>query len=368
MQKLAAGLVLLTIGLPMAGQWLKYKTPGIPRTADGKPDLSAPVPKISDGKPDLSGLWQGQAGSYALDIASDLKPNEVQPWAQALFEQRSDNLSVDHPSIRCLPDIGPFSGFGMYKIVQTPGLILFLSEDGYFRQILTDGRPLPEDPNPTWQGYSVGHWDGDTLVIESAGFNDKTWLDFNGHPHSEQLRVIERYHRKDFGHMDVSLTFNDPKAYARPWTVSINVNYMPDTELLEYVCNENERDVRHFVVTDDDRKRARGVKIAPEQLAKYTGVYYFVDESGRAVDQEGKPLAAGAEPRLFTVSVANDQLTLQIPGANGKVPLAPQPDGKFMIAGQLIEFVTDGSGATTAFILHIVEGERKALRKGDAPH
>ena len=310
MRSIAAGLLLLA-GVPVAGQWLRYKTPGIPRTVEGKPDLTAPVPRMADGKPDLSGLWQGSAGSYGIDIASDLKPDEVLPWAKALFEKRTEDLSVDYPSIRCLPDLGPFSSFGMYKIVQTPGLILFLSETGYFRQVLTDGRLLPEDPNPAWQGYSVGHWDGETLVIESAGFNDKTWLDYGGHPHTEQLHVTERYHRKDFGHMDVSMTFDDPKAYARPWTISIEVNYAPDTELLEYVCNENERDVKHFVVTDEDRKRSRGVKIAPEQLAKYPGVYCFVDDKGKAVDENGKPLTAGSEPKLMTVSIANEQLILQ---------------------------------------------------------
>src|SRR5262249_38805251 len=145
---------------------------------------------------------------------------------------------------------------GPYKILQTPGVIAFLPEGFYgpavHRQVLMDGRRLPENPNPTWQGYSVGHWEGDTLVVESAGFNDQTWLDGGGHPHTDALRTTERFRRKDFGHLELRTTFDDPKAYARSWTISLTVDLMPDTELLEYVCNENERDVPHFVVTPAD--------------------------------------------------------------------------------------------------------------------
>jgi len=160
MQNILAGLVLLfTISGPLPAQWLKYKTPGIPRTADGKPDLTAPAPKMPDGKPDLSGIWQANAGAYGVNIASDLKPGEVREWAEALYRQRSENLSIDFPGFRCLPNIGPILSLDTSKILQTPGVIAFLSYDGTFRQILTDGRALPEDPNPTWQGYSVGHWD-----------------------------------------------------------------------------------------------------------------------------------------------------------------------------------------------------------------
>ncbi len=117
-----------------------------------------------------------------------------------------------------------------------------------FREIFTDGRPLPADPNPTWMGYSVGHWDGDTLVVESSGFNDRTWIDTGGHPHSEALRVTERFLRRDFGHITLQTTIDDPKAYTKPWTVSYDLRLLPDTELLEYVCTENNKDMQHIVV------------------------------------------------------------------------------------------------------------------------
>ena len=289
-------------------------------------------------------------------MASDLKPGEVQEWAEALYRQRSENLSIDFPGFR-LPEIGPLLSFNMSKILQTPGVIAFLSEDGQFRQILTDGRELPKDPNPTWQGYSVGHWDGDTLVVESAGFNDKTWLDFGGHPHTEKLRVTERFYRKDFGHMDLGITFDDPKAYTRPWTISVEMVLMPDTELLEYVCNENERDVQHFVVTEEDRKKSRGVKVDPAILSKYVGLYQPVDEGGRALGPSGRP----------AVSLSGDQLAVQLGGAAGKIPLTAESDGRFTGGGQPVEFVTDSQGAVTQLVIHFVEGDRKAMRKGNLP-
>ena len=350
------------------GQWLKDPTPGIPRTPDGKPDLKAPAPKTHDGKPDLSGIWQANSGGYPLNIAVDLKAADIQPWADALYKQRAENLSKDHPGYRCLPDIGPGISLGMFKILQTPSATAFLSEGGVFRQVLTDGRSLPKDPNPSWQGYSVGHWEGDTLVIESAGFNDKTWLDFSGHPHSEALRVTERFHRNDFGHMDLKMTFDDPKAYNRPWTIALTADLMPDTELLEYVCNENERDVQHIVVTEEDRKKARtAVKIAPEILAKYTGVYQPVDHDGKPIDKDGKPVKGDAKPETFAVILDGDQLAVQIGSGGGKLPLTTESEGHFSIAGQPVEFVKNDQGAVTHMVIRIVEGDQKAIRQHDLP-
>jgi hypothetical protein len=347
------------------GQWLNYKAPGIPRTADGKPNLAAPTPKMPDGKPDLSGIWQANSGGYGVNIASDLKAEEIRPWAEALYQQRKENLSKDYPGLRCLPEIGPELSLGMYKILQTPGVIGFVSEAGLFRQVLTDGRPLPTDPQPTWQGYSVGHWEGDTLVVESAGFNDQTWLDFEGHPHSAELRVTERYHRKDFGHMELKMTFDDPKAYARPWTISFNSELTPDTELLEYVCNENERDVQHIVVTEADRKKSRTkVVLAPEILAKYPGVYELVDRDGRPLDREGKLVEPGGKPMTFTISVAEDHLVMELLGA-GKIPLLTESETTFSVAGQPVEFVKDAQGVVTYLVVHQVEGDYRAIRKGD---
>jgi hypothetical protein len=364
-----AAAVIAALLLPAAhGQWLKDPTPGIPRTPDGKPNLTAPAPKTHDGKPDLSGIWQTNLGGYGLNIAVDLKPGDVQPWADALYKQHLENLSKDHPGLRCLPDIGPFTSLGIYKILQTPSAVAFLPEFGAYRQVLTDGRGLPKDPNPSWQGYSVGHWEGDTLVIESAGFNDKTWLDFSGHPHSEALRVTERFHRKDFGHLDLKMTFDDPKAYNRPWTIALTVDLMPDTELLEYVCNENERDVQHIVVTEEDRKKARtNVKIAPEILSKYTGLYQPVDHEGKPVDKDGKPVKGDAKPETFAVIVENDQLVLQIASGGGKIPLTAESESQFSVAGQPVDFVRNDQGVVTHLVFRAVEGDQKAIRQRDLP-
>ena len=229
-------LAVCTLPGAASAQWLKDKTPGIPRTADGKPDYAAPAPTTADGTPDLSGIWRVDPGGYSDNIASDLKPGEVLPWAAALVKQRSEEFAISHPIYRCLPEIGPLATFGMFKMLQTPGTMGVLSENGRYRQILTDGRDLPVDPNPTWVGYSVGRWDGDVFVVRSAGFNDQTWLDYAGHPHTGALRVTERYRRKTFGELELQITFDDPGTYARPWTISLTGRLAADTELLEYVC------------------------------------------------------------------------------------------------------------------------------------
>lgn len=249
---LSVGVVAL---LPVcaSAQWINYKTDGIPRTPDGKPNLTAPAPKTPDGKPDLSGLWRQPDGvKYTVNIAADLKPGDVpmQPWAAELYKQRQDTLSKDDPVGYCLlPGVPQMNAVPYpYKIFQYPNEIVILYEAfATFRQIFTDGRELPKDPNPTFMGYSVGHWDGDTLVVDSNGFNDVTWIDTGGHPHSDAMRVTERYHRRDFGHIDYTVTIDDPKAYTRPWTVSYRINLMPDTELLEYLCTQNNKDLQHLV-------------------------------------------------------------------------------------------------------------------------
>jgi len=364
---LAAASVLQISAPPASGQWIDYKRPGIPRAADGKPDLTAPAPKTADGKPDLSGIWQTNSGGYGLNIATDMKAEDIQPWARKVYEQRQESLSKDHPAYRCLPEMGPMISLGMYKILETPGTIAFLAE-GEFRQVLTDGRPLPTDPNPAWQGYSVGHWEGDTLVIESAGFNDQTWLDFSGHPHSEALRITERFHRRDFGHMDVKMTFDDPETYTRPWTIAMDADLTPDTELLEYVCNENERDVQHIVVTEEDRKKLHNrVTVPAAVLAKYTGVYQPVDHEGRPIDKDGKPVKDGAKPETFSVLLDGESLAIQIGSGGGKLPLTTESESRFSVAGQPVEFVKNDQGAVTGLILHIVEGDQKAVRQGNLP-
>jgi len=243
-----AALILAAIIGPVDAQWLHYPTPRMPQTPDGRPDLSAPAPRLPDGTPDLSGVWEhlnSRTTAYYLD---DIEI-PWQPWAQELFKQRTANNQKDNPESRCLPrGIPKADAFDLHKIVQAPGLIVILYEyQTTFRQIFTDGRVLPKEPNPTWMGYSVGRWEGDTLVVESNGFNGKAWLSGRGNPTTDALHLTERIHRRDFGHMDVELTIDDPKAYTRPWKAKLHPELLPDTDLLEFVCNENEKDLPHLV-------------------------------------------------------------------------------------------------------------------------
>jgi hypothetical protein len=236
--------------IPLSAQWLHYPTPGIPRTPDGKANLSAPAPKTLDGKPDLTGIWVGADGKYFQDLGAGGVEIPMLPWADALYKERKANLQKGHPSERCL-------GHGAVdfdthqtprRIMQSPGVIAILFESyNHFRQILLDGRPLPDIIKPSYMGYSVGHWDGDTLVVESNGFNDEGWLDMNGHPQTESTHLTERFRRRDFGHIDIQLTIDDPKAYAKPWTVKVGgLRFLPDEELIEAIC-ENEKDFSHMV-------------------------------------------------------------------------------------------------------------------------
>src|SRR5216683_969058 len=248
---IVAATLALSLAAPAVAQWIDYKTPGVPRLPDGKPNLTAPAPRTADGKPDLSGIWQaGRAGEYGYDydVTQNLQPGDLLPWAKALRMRRVQDFRKDSPLTRCLPVSIPFLNFrGLSRIVQTPGLmvILYESPNSPHRTIFTDGRPLPIDPNPTWLGYSVGRWEGDTLVITTAGFNDRAWLDTAGHPVTESLRVTERLRRRDFGHMDFEMTIDDPKVFTRPFTMKRERLLAPDTDLLEDIC-ENEKDGAHL--------------------------------------------------------------------------------------------------------------------------
>ncbi len=247
-----ACLMSCLVSAPLAAQWVTFPTPGVPRLPNGKPDLAAPAPKSPDGKPDLSGVWMVAAG-YTGNIAKDLAPGEVsfQAWAAKLYEHRVSTHGFDDPQGRCVlsgvprEDVVPYP----FKIMHTTNhevVILYEALHSY-RQIFMDGRALPKDPNPSWMGYSIGHWDGDTLVVESAGFVDGNWLDNNGHPGTESLHLTERFHRRDFGHIDLLVTVDDPKAYTKPWTVHLGLTLMADGELIEYVCDEDEKDYKHLV-------------------------------------------------------------------------------------------------------------------------
>lgn len=227
-------------------QWLNQPTPGIPRLPDGTPDLSAPAPKLADGRTDLSGIWEVGHMRYFHDLAYDMEgpPLEMTPWAAAVRKQRMDRNHVDDPYGYCLPLGVPRINFrSPFKIVQTPQLTAFLHETFVgmtFRQVFTDGRPLPTvgEAEPTWLGYSVGKWEGDTFVVDTVGFRDRGWLSAReAYPHSDALHVTERWNRIDVGHMDLTVTIDDPKAYVRPWTNTIPLVLMADTELLEAFCD-----------------------------------------------------------------------------------------------------------------------------------
>ena len=316
---------------PALAQWSNFKTPGIPRSADGKANLSAPAPRTADGKPDFNGIWQagraGAAGQYGYDynVAQTLPAGGLTPWAQAVRQQRVQDFRKDSPLAHCLPVSVPFLNFrGLSRIMQTPGLIVILYEspNSPHRTIFMDGRELPRDPNPTWLGYSVGHWEKDTLVVNSAGFNDKGWLDVGGNPQTESLRLTERFRRPDFGHLQLEVTFDDPKTFTKPFTLRIEKTYTADTEIFEDVC-ENERDSGHLL---------SGVKLKPEILASYAGTYDFLG-------------------RQAVVTVSGDQLIVN-DSANPRDQLfVAHSETEFLssVSEVALKFVKDANGAVLSF-------------------
>ena len=250
---LAALGIVWTVTATAAAQWDPYPWKNVPRTAEGKVDLNAPARRLPDGKPDLSGFWVPTvAVKHLLNLAADLKPGEVplQPWADALYKERIETNGKDHPGVRCWPSGIPEKNNipDGVKVVQTPDLMLFLHESRtIYRQIFTDGRPLPRDPQPAWLGYSVGKWDQDTFVVETIGQNGRTWLDMRGLPATDALRVVERFTRPTIGHIDIDVTIDDSKAYTKPWTVKLSWSLLPDTDLIESICEENNKDLAHMV-------------------------------------------------------------------------------------------------------------------------
>jgi len=254
----------LMIAAPAAlfAQWPDYPTSGVPRNPDGKPNLTAPAPRTGDGKPDFSGMWgwetrancgakcdDTQVSREFINIASTLKnPLPYQPWVAELVKKRGVEQGLD-PNVHCMPRGAPRIWTDDYykRIFQVPGRVIILTERNMqYRQIFTDGRPLPPDPNPTWNGYSIGHWEGDTLVVETTGYRDDLWLDASGKPLTERGKTIERIRRPNYGNLEVEITIDDPKAYTAPWTVKINQPLVLDSELIDYYCLENERDAVHM--------------------------------------------------------------------------------------------------------------------------
>ncbi len=284
---LCRSLVVLAVPLAsthLTAQWLKVSTPGVPRKPDGKVDMSAPAPRLADGKPDFSGIWttaepnrrteglsSPKAAAGPRNPKDDQTPGDpadikasrqmanigvdlpgglpYQPWLAAIVKQRTDNLAKDDPHIRCMPDnfLRAYGLPHLLKFVHTPGLLVVLNENNAgYRQVFTDARQLPQDPNPSWQGYSSGKWSGDTLVIDTIGVRSDTWIDWNGSVITEAAKVREQMRRPDFGHLEIQVTVDDPKAYTKPWTVTLRERIVVDAELIDEICLEDEQSLKHM--------------------------------------------------------------------------------------------------------------------------
>ena len=282
--------LVVILGAPLlstrlAAQWINYPSTGVPRKSNGKVDMSAPAPRIADGKPDFSGIWTTAEPNRQTDELSSPKaapsprapqgPNNTpgdptritasrqmanigidlpgglpyQPWLVPIVKERTDNLAKDDPHIRCLPDnfLRAYGLPHLLKFVHTRNLLVVLNEmNAGYRQVFTDGRPLPEDPAPSWQGYSSAKWSGDTLVIDTIGVRDDTWIDWNGSVLTPAAKVREQMRRPDFGHLEIQVTVDDPKAYAKPWTVTLKQRIVVDAELIDEICMENEQSLKHM--------------------------------------------------------------------------------------------------------------------------
>jgi hypothetical protein len=251
---------------PSVAQWIGYPTAGVPRKADGTVDMVAPAPRMPSGKPDFSGIWisdrtpEGEeTPSDASNLASSRQMANIgvdlpgglpyQPWLVPIVEERTANLAIDDPHIRCLPDnfLRAYGLPHMLKFVHTPDLLVVLNEmNAGYRQVFTDARPLPDDPSPSWQGYSSAQWSGDTLVVDTIGVRDDTWIDWNGSVLTEAAKVREEIRRPDFGHLEIRVTVDDPRAYTKPWTVTLKQRIVLDAELIDEICLENEQFVERM--------------------------------------------------------------------------------------------------------------------------
>ena len=352
MKLLLAVLVLFAGTMPADAQWLDRPWPGIPRTADGKPDLTAPTPRGPDGQPDLTGVWNGPAPVARPD------PATLQPWVTDLARRRQQAYYKMRPFYQCLPS-GPETerSGGWKRFLQTPTAIVILNDDLTYRVIHMDGRELEADPWPSWMGYSVGRWDGDTLVVDSAGFNDKTWVSRYGVSHTEALRITERYRRPDFGHLQVEVTFTDPGAFAKPWGFTVNLVLAADTEMLEAVCERSSEDWPGSLSDTADR----AVTVPPGVLARYVGVYsgiYRGNERTYEVSLSGGQLIA-------TIVGAYDARGLGAAGLDQGAPraLVPQSQTLFEGLGLGYRFIVNDEGVATDLMVIHVSGDYRYSRQ-----
>jgi len=338
--RLVFSVLALVVGTaPAAAQWLDRPWSGIPRTADGKPNLAAPAPRGADGHVDLTGIWDGPVPETQAD------PANAQPWVNDLVRQRQREYHKGRPLYNCLPS-GPEAdrASGWKRILQTPAALAILNEDLTYRVIHMDGRELEANAAPSWMGYSVGRWEGDTLVVESNGFNDKTWLSRYGQSHTEALRVTERFRRRDFGHLDVDVTFTDPGAYVKPWGYTAAMKLNADTEMLESICERTSDQWQGGPVAADT-----AVTVAREVLARYVGVYHG---------------EYGGTARVIDVTLSGDQLIAKVTGREavdgGQMrPLIPQSQTSFDGVGIVYQFIVGPDGVATALDeIHISGPER----------
>jgi hypothetical protein len=316
---------------PAGAQWLNYRTPGLPRTADGKVKMTAPTPRTPDGKPDFTGAWTPSGGQGALDGLETLRvaPDALKPWAREVMRERAHDFFKTRPDFQCRPSGPEAESFERDKrILQTPAMIVLLNPNQTYRQIFLDGRTLERDPTAaTWMGYSVGRFEGDTLVVESNGFNDSTWLNNVGLPHTEKLRVTERYKRPDLGHLTVDVTFTDPDTFEKPLQFSLSMQLLTDTEMLEEVC---ESKMEFWTGNISDLQKA-AVKVPEDVLKQYVGYY------------EGYWRA-----NLRKVTVTLEGGALHVTGLllPEPVELIPESDSVFTTTeGVSYKFVKDDTGA-----------------------
>jgi hypothetical protein len=320
---------LMVCATPAGAQWLNHRTSGVPRTADGKVKLTAPAPRTADGKPDFTGVWTPAGGQGALDGLETLRvePDAIKPWARDVVRERAQDFFKSRPDFQCRPSGPEAESFERDKrILQTPAMIAILSPNLTYRQIFMDGRSLEPNPEPIWMGYSVGRWDGDTLVVESNGYNDRTWLNNVGLPHTEKLRVTERYTRPDLGHLNVDVTFTDPDTFDKPLRFSLAMQLVIDTEMLEEVC---ESKMEFWTGSISDLQKS-AVKVSEDVLRQYVGSY------------EGYWRA-----NLRQVRVTLESGTLYVTGLllPGTVELIPESDEVFTTSeGVSYKFVKGDTG------------------------
>lgn len=345
MRQFLTALALILGATPSSAQWLDRPWQGIPRTAEGAPDLTAPTPRGPDGKPSLTGLWDGDPPLARLD------PTILQPWVMELALQRQQEYYRTRPYYQCLPSGPEVEQSAEWKrIVQTPAMIVILDDELSYRVIHTDGRELEANPVPSWTGYSVGRWEGDTLVVESNGYNDQTWVSRRGVSHTEQLHITERYQRPDFGHLKVDVTITDPGAFSEPWGYAVEFELAADTEMLEAICDRTSDAWTGNLSDFTDRAVSVPVETLERYVGAYTGVY------------------GGAE-RTFDVTLSDGQLTATITrgytssglgaaglGEGAPRILVPWSPTQFDGLGLGFQFVVDDEGVATELIVTHISG------------